>query len=169
MLIRLIHSEECGELGRITVEAYRDLFEEDALGAYENELLDVDARRLDSEVFVAVDDDGTLMGGVTYVPNAESSMSEFNDPDGAGIRMLAVDPRCQGVGAGRALVEACIARARSQHRQRIILHSTPIMTTARVLYQEIGFVASPELDIWFDDPSNAEGDPFHLIAYVLTL
>jgi ribosomal protein S18 acetylase RimI-like enzyme len=169
MLIRLIRTSECEKLGRITVEAYRELFDEEPLGDYENELLNVGARRLDSEVYVALNGGGALMGGVTYVPNAESSMSEFDDPEGAGIRMLAVKPRYQGMGAGRALVETCIARARFQNRRRVVLHSTPVMTTARTLYQRMGFEAFPEMDIWFNDSPSGDGEAFHLIAYVLTL
>lgn len=169
MQIRLIRPDECEELGRITLRAYRDLTGGESLGPYEDELLDVSARQLDSEVFVAVDNEGTLVGGVTYVPDQERTMSEFDDPDAAGIRMLGVDPHYQGLGAGRALVETCIARARLQHRRRIILHSTPAMTIAQALYERLGFESSPELDVWFHDDPYSKSDPLHLIAYTLSL
>lgn len=169
MQIRLIHSDECEALGKITLAAYKNLDGRASLGSYENELLDVAARQLDSEVYVAVDNDGTLVGGVTYVPGPEHTMGEFLDPEGAGIRMLAVDPQHQGLGAGRALVEACIARARLQHRRRIILHSTPLMTIAQALYKQLGFEFSPELDIWFDGDPYTTSDPLHLIAFTLSL
>jgi ribosomal protein S18 acetylase RimI-like enzyme len=169
MQIRLIHPNECEALGKITLRAYKNLDGRESLGPYENELLDVAARQLDSEVYVAVDNDGTLVGGVTYVPGPERTLSEFQDPEGAGIRMLAVDPQYQGLGAGRALVETCIARARLQHRRRIILHSTPVMTSAQAIYKRLGFELSPELDIWFDDDPYSTNDPLHLIAYTLSL
>ena len=169
MQIRLIHSDECEALGKITLTAYKNLDGRASLGPYENELLDVAARQLDSEVYVAVDNDGTLVGGITYVPGPEHALGEFLDPEGAGIRMLAVDPQYQRSGAGRALVEACIARARLQHRRRIILHSTPVMTSAQAIYKRLGFKLSPELDIWFNDDPYSTSDPLHLIAYTLSL
>ncbi len=169
MQIRLIRPDECEVLGEITLRAYRDLTEGESLGPYEDQLLDVSARQLDSEVYVAVDNDGTLVGGVTYVPDPERTMSEFQDPEGAGIRMLAVDPQYQGLGAGRALLETCIARARLQHRRRVILHSTPVMTTAQAIYKRLGFESSPELDVWFHDDPYSASNPLHLIAYTLSL
>ena len=169
MQIRLIHPNECEALGKITLRAYKNLDGRESLGPYENELLDVAARQLDSEVYVAFDNDGILVGGVTYVPGPGHALGEFLDPEGAGIRMLAVDPLYQGLGAGRALVEACIARARLQHRRRIILHSTPVMTSAQAIYKRLGFKLSPELDIWFNDDPYSTSDPLHLIAYTLSL
>lgn len=169
MQIRLIRPDECEELGEITLRAYRSLIGEESLGPYEDELLDVSVRQLENEVYVAVDNEKTLMGGVTYVPDPARTMSEFQDPEGAGIRMLAVDPRHQGLGAGRALVETCIARARQQHRQRIILHSTPVMTIAQAMYKRLGFESSPDLDVWFHDDPYSKSNPLHLIAYTLSL
>jgi GNAT superfamily N-acetyltransferase len=169
MQIRLIRLDECAALGQITLRAYLDLDRRESLGPYENELLDVAARQLDSEVYVAVDLEGHLMGGVTYVPGPERAMSEFEDLDAAGIRMLAVDPQYQGLGAGHALVETCIARARLQHRRRIILHSTPVMTSAQAIYKRLGFEPFPELDVWFAGDPYSPSDPLHLIAYTLSL
>ena len=63
-------------------------------------------------MLVAVDDDGTLLGGVTFVPDGDSPLAE-HDVDGASsIRMLAVAGTAQGRGVGEALVRACIDRAR---------------------------------------------------------
>jgi ribosomal protein S18 acetylase RimI-like enzyme len=60
--------------------------------------------------------------------------------------MLAVSPRAQGRGAGRALVEACVSRARAAGKRRIVIHSTEWMTTAHRLYDDLGFERAPELD-----------------------
>ena len=169
MQIRRIQPDERETLGRITLEAYRDLERVPHLGPYENELMDVTSRDLDSEVYVALDDEGAPVGGVTYVPDSERSTSEFDDPEAGGIRMLAVDPTYQGRGVGRALVETCIARARAQDRRRVILHSTPVMVKAQALYKRLGFQFAPELDVWFTDQPFSESEPLHLIAYVLTL
>ena len=169
MHIRRVQPDERETLGRITVEAYRDLERVASLGPYEAELNDVAGRDRDSEVYVALDDKGALVGGVTYVPDAERSMSEFDDPEGAGIRMLAVDPACQGTGVGRALVETCIARARAQDRRRVILHSTPVMVKAQALYKRLGFQSAPEMDVWFTGEPYSASEPLHLIAFILSL
>jgi predicted N-acetyltransferase YhbS len=169
MKIRPLDPSECDELGEITVRAYRALYGGESLGPYEDELRDVQGRARDSEVYVAEDDHGRLIGGVTFVPGPESAMSEFDDPDAAGIRMLAVDPNFQAQGAGRALVETCIERAHSQGRARLILHSTPLMSIAHSLYRQLGFTATPDLDLYFRDDTEPESEPFHLMAFTLAL
>jgi GNAT superfamily N-acetyltransferase len=169
MKIRPLEPSECDELGDITVRAYRALYGGDPLGSYEDELRNVEGRRHDSEVYVAENDRGELMGGVTYVPGPESSMFEFGDPDAAGIRMLAVDPSFQAQGAGRALVETCIDRAMATGRAKLILHSTPQMTVAHSLYRQLGFSPSPQLDLYFRDEDEPGSEPFHLMAFTLLL
>jgi GNAT superfamily N-acetyltransferase len=170
MKIRSILPDECDALGEITVAAFRQLMAGEALGGYEEVLRDVASRSDDCDVIVAVGaNDHVVMGGVTYVPDANRSMSEFSDPDAAGIRMLAVDPEHQGAGIGGALVEACIARARAQHRKRIILHSTTVMEVARAMYEQLGFDTAPEQDVWVTEEPYSAQNPLHLIAYVLTL
>jgi ribosomal protein S18 acetylase RimI-like enzyme len=169
MKIRLVNPNETDELGDITVRAYRTLYGGESLGPYEDELRDVEGRRHESEVYVAVDDSGRLVGGVAFVSGPESKMSEFDDPDAAGIRMLAVDPAFQALGAGRALVEICIDRAREEGRSKIVLHSTPQMTVAHSLYRNLGFIATPDLDLYFRDEGEPESEPFHLMAFTLRL
>jgi ribosomal protein S18 acetylase RimI-like enzyme len=83
--------------------------------------------------------------------------------------MLAVDPSFQARGAGRALVETCIDRARANGRAKIILHSTPQMSVAHSLYRRLGFTASPDLDLYFRDEEDPESEPFHLMSFTLFL
>jgi GNAT superfamily N-acetyltransferase len=167
MEIRRVQPDEYSSLGQVTVRAYRELFGR-PLGSYEDELLDVSGRDFDSEVYVAVDDDGLVLGGVTYVPGPGRKMSEFTDPDAAGIRMLAVDPNRQSAGVGRALTAWCIDLARAQGRKRIVLHSTPFMTIAHGIYERLGFVRSPELDEWVEESPDAR-ELLHLMAFTLTI
>lgn len=168
MLIRRIHPEEYEALAQITLAAYRQLSGGKSLGPYERQLTDVETRALDSEVYVALDDEGDLMGGVTFVPGPEHAMAEFDDPQACGIRMLATDPALQGRGAGRALVQTCIERARELRRARIVLHSAPAMTLAQSLYARMGFVRAPELDEFIHEEGNTDGELLHLKAFNLT-
>lgn len=167
MEIRRVQPDEYSSLGEITVRAYRELFGGGSLGPYEGELRDVARRDIDSEVYAAVED-GSLVGGVTYVPRPGLRMSEFTDPDAAGIRMLAVDPRHQGSGAGRALTAWCIGLARSQGRKRVVLHSTPLMTVAHGIYESLGFTRSPTYDEWVEENDHTE-EPLHLMSFTLEL
>lgn len=105
-------------------------------------------------------DDGVVVGGVTYVAG-RGPYAEFDDPQGAGVRMLAVAPAAQGRGVGTALIRACAARARAQGKARLWLHTTPELVVAQRLYEREGFRRAPEND-W-------HGEDYHLIAYVLDL
>jgi predicted N-acetyltransferase YhbS len=169
MEIRPIRTEECPELGALTVRCYQHLLGGHSLGGYEHELADVASRLAECEVFVALDDGGTLVGGITYVPGPGTSMSEFSDPHAAGMRHLAVDPSRQGAGAGHALVVACIDRARTQRRQRLTLHSTPPMVVARAMYERFGFQRAPESDVIYEGEPYSNEEPLHLMAYALEL
>ena len=83
--------------------------------------------------------------------------------------MLAVDPRRQGRGAGRALVLRCLERARALRRARVILHSAPTMTLAQDMYLRMGFARAPELDEFIHEGPYTDGEPLHLRAFTLVL
>ena len=168
MEIRRALPADFAALSELTVSAYAALFDE-PLGDYEHELRDVAGRAADSVVLVAIGDRGTVLGGVTYVPGAERAMSEFDDVDAAGIRMLAVDPRHQGEGVGRALVQECIRLARDEGRARIVLHSTTYMTVAQGLYKSLGFDRTPDRDVSITEEPYTDDEPLLLVAYVLVL
>src|SRR5438876_6605319 len=113
-----------GPLGELTVAAYRGLAGRPTSDQYAAMLRDVASRARDAEVLVALDDDGSLLGGVTYVGDRSNSWAEFEAEDEACFRMLAVSPEARGRGAGRALVEACIERARRDGKSRLSLLTT---------------------------------------------
>ncbi|HSB84753.1 MAG TPA: GNAT family N-acetyltransferase [Ilumatobacteraceae bacterium] len=168
MQIRVARPDDYDVIGDLTVDAYSAINPHAMRGDYDEELRDVSSRAKECVVLVAVDR-GEVIGSVTYVPGPDTPMSEFDDPDAAGIRMLAVAVRRQGAGAGRALTDACIERARRDGRKRIVLHSTELMTVARAMYERSGFARAIERDAWFSDPPFSEDEPLHLIAYVLEL
>jgi ribosomal protein S18 acetylase RimI-like enzyme len=101
-------------------------------------------------VLVAVDGEGRVLGGATYVPGP-GPYAESEREDEAGIRMLAVAPWAQGRGIGRALTEACMALARSAGRRRIVLLTLDSMTPAHRLYEGLGFRRAPGRD-WTPEP-----------------
>jgi ribosomal protein S18 acetylase RimI-like enzyme len=145
MLIRPIEQREHEALGALTVEAYAGL-DSPPSPEYAALLADVGSRVAGAEVLVAVDGDEVL-GGVTYVSDPTSPYAEFDAADEACFRMLAVSPRAQGRGVGRALVDACIERARRDGKRRLSLYSTPSMQAAHRLYERLGFRRVAELDM----------------------
>jgi len=160
--IRPVRADEHEALARLTVRAYRVVHGEVIDGLYVDDLLDVAGRAAAAEVLVAVDGDGALLGGVTYVPDRSSPMAEFDDEDAASVRMLAVDPRFQGRGAGAALMAACLDRARAAGRDRMVLHTTADNAFARAMYERMGFRRDPTRD-WRPDPA------VQLVGYELDL
>ena len=148
--IREIHPSEHEALGAITVAAYEAAGDE-LDGDYREELADVSARAAIAKVLVAVDPDGTVLGGVTYIPAPGTSMSEVARDGEAEIRMLAVDRRTWGRGVGRSLTKACLDRARAEGRTGVALLTRPWNTAAHDLYASFGFRRDPERD-WEYEP-----------------
>ncbi len=164
-MVRRVLEAEYDALGDLTVAAYRAIpgAPQVAVDDYEVELRDIASRvRAGAEVAVAIAADGSVAGGVTFVPSHTNTFAEFDDPDAAGFRMLAVAPAHQGSGAGTALTEWCVDRARGSGRKRIILHTTQWMTTAHRIYERVGFERTTSLD-WEPFPG------FLLMAFVKEL
>ncbi len=158
MEIRDVRPGDHERVGQILVATYGAI--DPNLGDYAEELRDVATRAAAVDVLVTVERE-YVVGTVTYVPGP-GPYAEWDDPDAAGIRMLAVDRTWQGRGVGSALVEACIERARAAHRPRIRLHTTERMVVAQHMYERIGFARTPE-DDWQPIPG------FWLRAYRLEL
>ncbi len=136
----------------MTVAAYDG--NNDDLGAgYMRELRDVTSRASACPVLVAVRPDGSLLGGVAYVPDRSNPLSELEREGEAGIRMLAVDPAAQGLGVGRALALACIERARAEGRTGVALYVRPDNAPAHGLYTSLGFERDPIRD-WEYEPGH---------------
>ncbi len=76
--------------------------------------------------------------------------------------MLAVAPRARRRGTARALVQACVDRARVAGASTLVLSSSTRMLAAHRLYEQMGFTRLPERD-W----SPVSG--VHLLAYALPL
>jgi GNAT superfamily N-acetyltransferase len=73
------------------------------------------------------------------------------------LRLLAAAPAARGLGVGRALVEACAARARAAGAAALGLHTSRSMVAARALYARLGFVRDPAHDILVPGAELVEG------------
>ncbi|MFI9821000.1 GNAT family N-acetyltransferase [Streptomyces sp. NPDC052013] len=166
IVIRPIRASEYQELGEITARAYLDdgLLDFGESDSYLHELKDVAKRAVAAEVLVA-EEQGRVIGGVTFVP-CGGPMADIAGDGEAEIRMLAVDRAGRGRGAGEALVRACVQRAGAQQGcVRIVLSTQRSMHSAHRIYERLGFVRTPERD-WNPVP---DLDDITLLTYELTL
>ncbi|HEX6420606.1 MAG TPA: GNAT family N-acetyltransferase [Acidimicrobiales bacterium] len=86
-----------------------------------------------TDLFIAIDDDGTVVGMATLV--------NFRIPTGrrAWIEDVVVDEAGRGRGVGRALTDAMVDRARELGCRTVDLTSRPARQAAHRLYQRAGF------------------------------
>ncbi|MDX3325388.1 MULTISPECIES: GNAT family N-acetyltransferase [Streptomyces] len=146
--IRPARPAQFEDLGEITAQAYLGdgLLDFGAEDPYLEQLRAVGRRAAEAEVLVALDADGRLLGGVTYVAPG-SPWADIAGDDEAEFRMLAVSPEARGRGVGEALVRTCIERARAAEGvSGIVLSTAPAMLGAHRIYRRLGFVRTPERD-----------------------
>lgn len=149
--------EEYEDVGRLTVDAYRE-YEEgfgQFWGVYAAELADVAGRARDAKIIVA-EQDSQLVGAVAYYPPAERQGGDFQSDWGL-IRVLAVHPDHRGKGIGKFLTEECIRRAKDEGAAAVGLNTTQLMTVAKGMYERMGFEMLEE----YATPAN-----FRFWAYV---
>jgi ribosomal protein S18 acetylase RimI-like enzyme len=140
--VRPAHPRELAAAGAVVRLAYEaDGHDGDYLDVVE----DAEDRSRDAQIVVAVDEQGQVLGCVTFVLPG-SRWSELSGPGEAEFRMLGVHPQAQGRGVGRALTHWCIDQARRTGARRLLLCSLPSMAAAHRLYSGLGFRRLPALD-----------------------
>jgi ribosomal protein S18 acetylase RimI-like enzyme len=160
--VRLAREHELEAAGDLVVAAYRTHADMENSDGYLARVRDVRGRATEVDVLVAVGDDGRLIGCVSYVRDHTSTFAEVERPGESGFRMLGVAPEARGQGVGRALVEACLERARAAGRTGLAIVTAPSWTDAQRLYERVGFRRAPERDF---EPVPG----ISLWAYALTL
>ena len=75
--------------------------------------------------------DGRRVGCVLCVPGPEPAL--------AVLRILLVTPEARGHGAGRALVDTCVAHARAAACTELTLWTNDVLASARRIYEAVGF------------------------------
>jgi len=106
-------------------------------------------------VFFAMED-GEPVGCVALIPMADGGFE---------LAKMAVLEASQGRGHAKALMAACVERARALGAPRLYLESNEILTPARALYRAFGFhdleperrLASPysRANVWMELPISA--------------
>lgn len=96
-----------------------------------------------ADILVA-EQDGEIVGAVAHAGPGKPRAAFFPD-EWSVIRMLVVDPRRRGQGAGRQLVAGCLRLARDAGAPAVGLHTSPIMASALRMYEALGFVRDTDL------------------------
>ena len=151
LVVRPARPEQYALIGRLTADAYRadGLLDATSLpveSSYEGQLLDAARRAREAELWVAAAGDGAILGTVTWCPRGSPWRQLAERDDQGEFRMLSVGPADRRRGVGRALVEACLSRARLDGMSEIVIWSHPLMTGAHVLYSSMNFERAYDLD-----------------------
>lgn len=162
--IRLVRDDEHAEAGRVTEEAYASSYGP-LSPEYARSLRDVAGRLLDGDVWVAVDDAGSVLGTV-WVARPNRLLSELAQPGETDFRQLAVAPAARRRGVAAGLVRHVVELARERASHRVVCNSGPAMTGAHQLYASLGFrrLLERERD-WVTD----DGRTLRLLAFGLDL
>lgn len=150
LVVRVARPDEFTTVGALTVAGYEaDGYLTRPDGTYDaryaSVIGDVAARAADSDVLVALDGE-RIVGTVTWCPHGSGFAELADQPHQGEFRTLAVDPAARGRGVGRALVEACVERARQAGLTEVLLCSLTEMAPAHRLYLSMGFARRPDLD-----------------------
>ena len=153
-IIREAKPSEYLNLGDLTVDVYAklpDMPGPDKMPAYYELLKDVKGRAESPtvKIYVAVDQDQKILGGVTFIGDMQyyaSGGSATSVKNSSGFRLLAVGPRARGLGVGKALTQYCVERARELGGQQVVMHTTKSMQVAWGMYERMGFQRMPEID-----------------------
>lgn len=88
-----------------------------------------------------------LAGAVLWCPPYERMMGgtlvKNNFPE---MRLLAVDPQFRNLGVGDQLIKACEARSKHEGFDRMTLHTTVVMETAKAMYERRGYTRYTDID-----------------------
>jgi ribosomal protein S18 acetylase RimI-like enzyme len=132
-------------VGRLLLEAYADYATRMASERprLRDGLVQAPDRLTDAEI-AGVCGPAGLEAVVFYFPPGKSDGVIF-PRDSASLRLLGVAQAARGRGLARQLTDWCIGRARAQGAARIGLHTSEAMTTARGLYERMGFTVDGDL------------------------
>lgn len=147
--VRNARRGERGTIAALTLAAYQEYAA--PLGglwrAYRRSILETVAAPAPATQIVA-ERGGVVVGAVLLYPADASGRDREAEPRAAPeVRLLAVAPAARGQGVGGMLMRECVERARRAGAPALTLHTTDIMRTAMRMYERMGFLRAPELDI----------------------
>ena len=181
--VRDAHRSDRRAVRAVLLAAYREyaaVLPPAVFGPYLADILDLDARDggpggfgersgsppdVPGRLLVA-EHDRRVVGAVSFYEDAAAEGLGW-PPGWAGLRALGVDPAARRLGAGRALMDACLERALAARAPVLCLHTAAFMTAAVAMYEAMGFRRAPSFD--FEVPAGGGAPPVGIIAYRLDL
>lgn len=164
--IRTAHVDELEQIIDVTLAAYQQYMAvaQELWEWYQQNIKTTLGDFRPAELIVAEQEDA-IVGSVLLYPagtvltHIDENAAPFRWPE---IRLLAVQPASRGQGIGAALVSECIERARQAGVEAVTLHTLDFMKSAMQMYEGMGFVRFPELDV-------AASPEYYVKAYRYTL
>jgi ribosomal protein S18 acetylase RimI-like enzyme len=145
LIVRDARPAELAEIGDLRVAAYEaGGFLSDA--SHYGETLRTLGHDGRGQILAAVDESTGQILGTIMLQLWPDAGHVVRGSDEAEIRALAVAPEARGRGAGRALLQAVIDRARASGVRHLLLCTQTTMLAAQHLYAEAGFGRLPERD-----------------------
>jgi GNAT superfamily N-acetyltransferase len=141
--------DDHGAVGRLVQAGYFGLADYPHDEHYDDEIARV-AHRDPRSLVVVAEDDGRVVGCLTYAADHTNADAEHDDAGAATFRFFAVDPSAQGRGVGEAMVQWVFDQARRDGKQRVHIHTLTVMHGAQRLYERLGFLRLPEDDADWD-------------------
>jgi GNAT superfamily N-acetyltransferase len=154
MEIRELTPEEMEQAGEVTAAAYLEY--EGEYGAepwwdrYITELAAVRDRAAVTTVLAAIED-GEVLGTITVELDKAADGTARTPSEAGNLRMLAVAPGARRRGVARALMVEALDVVRRSGRPEATLPTTKYMSAGHSLYEELGFVRDPSIDMLEDD------------------
>lgn len=133
-------------IAALNVAAYEEFAPSLPSGAWElmQKNLQNVAERAKTSHFLICRVDDAVVGSVAYCPAGNGDPSVFT-PNMASVLLLAVHPQHRGKGLAKALIAACITRAKDERARAIGLFTSELMLTAQRIYKSLGFQLESEL------------------------
>lgn len=145
MKIQLASRFEASAIADVILQSfleYKSSYTDAAFAATCPSSAEVEQRLLEGPLWIAVEDE-TVVGTVSGVPDKEDLL----------VRSLAVLPLNRGHGTGELLLDHLEKYAYENDYTRLVLSTTPFLTSAINLYERFGFHRSSE------GPSDRLGTP----------
>ncbi len=145
--IREARPDEYVEAGRVTALAYREFVRPNDADweEYLERIADIEGRASRTTILVAVEDDRILGSATLELEGRTDDQDGELAPEEAHIRMLGIHPDARRRGIAKALMAACLERARRHGKTRITLHTTHRMRAAQAMYGSLGFERRDDL------------------------
>lgn len=144
--IETARKEDFDAIAALNVQAYAEFAPHLHSGAWDvmrGNLQNI-AERSQKADFIVYRQGSQVIGSIAYCPAGQSDPAIFG-PGMASVLLLAVDPEHRGRGIGKALTEACIARACIDKAASLGLFTSELMQAAQHVYRSLGFVQDIEL------------------------